>query len=77
MRHGDFVLVCADHWEPWIPTLRACGPITTHRIAKHEDLSEWEEYDREMDGPLDLQTVIGRDGEPKWMPGDELDGPIV
>lgn len=49
MKHGDFVLICVDHREPWIPTKRACGPIVTDVIGKHEDLAEWDEYAEEMD----------------------------
>ncbi len=48
MKHGDIVLICADHWEPWIPTKRACGPIVTDWIRKHEDLTDWDEYARSV-----------------------------
>ena len=55
MKHGDFVLICGDHWEPWIPTKRACGPILLETIGRHEDLTAWEEYEKEME-PYDQGT---------------------
>ena len=57
MNHGDFVVVCADHWEPWIPAIRACGPLVSETIGRHEDLTAWDLYAKHVGRPDPPENV--------------------
>ncbi len=57
MNHGDLVTICADHGEPWAPSVRACGPVTIGAIGRHEDLTNWDEYASEVGRSEILSTA--------------------
>jgi len=67
MNHGDLVTICTDHGEPWVPSVRACGPVTIGAIGRHEDLADWDEYAGEVGRSETLSA---------FAPLDTIPGPV-